>query len=113
MTPFFNDPTNPFLRPSLWPGLPHTPLALGIFPPDVRRKMAQAWRREQAAMAAPEPTPTPMPMPISAPTAREPTPSPASRPKRMRRLAPLIAAALVGASGLLTLFWLIGRHASR
>ena len=117
MTPFRNDAANSFLRPSIWPGMPHTPLQLGIVPPEIRQRMAQdwrgeqAWRREQellklATVAASEPAPRPAePQP--------PASIPQPPPTRAPRFAPLIAAGLVGAGGLLALFWLIGPGAPR
>ena len=32
MTPFRNDDTNPFSRPSIWPKMPQTPMRVGPLP---------------------------------------------------------------------------------
>jgi hypothetical protein len=119
MTPFRNDETNPFSRPSVWPKMPQTPMRVGALPrpapppeppaPDpVRMEVIAA--AAEAEMAIPEPAPLPPrpeaqpePPPIAAPVGQQP----ARASRREPRLTPLVAAAAVGAGGMAALFLLL------
>src|SRR5579859_8085620 len=105
MTPFRNDAANPWSRESIWPHLPQAPLAIRARP-----RVAAV-----AAPVAPQPAPPaldPEPAPLAPPPFVAPMRVAAVRRARPRRrelrLTPLIAAAAVGAGGLLALFLLIG-----
>ncbi len=100
MTPFLHDEQNPFARTSAWPTMPQAPLRVA------RARTVLGMGVE--AFEADEPRVVPAPVePETAPIIMASiVAAPGRRPEL--RLTPLIAAAAVGAGGLLTLFLLIG-----
>jgi hypothetical protein len=116
MTPFRNDDTNPYSRPSVWPKMPQTPMRVGPLPRAAPRapaltiaevEVTAAAAEAEMAIPEPAPEPPPEPQPIAAPIGIRP--SGRKQPSRREpRLTPLIAAAAVGAGGMAALFLLIG-----
>jgi hypothetical protein len=94
MTPFRNDEENPFARESVWPKMPQTPLRLAGVRTVLGRGVAHFEPKLDIDYA----------LVVAAPALAQAAP----RRRPDLRLTPLIAAAAVGAGGLLTLFLLIG-----
>ncbi len=99
MTSFRNDDHNPYGRASAWPKMPEAPFRLGGVPMAAQLTSAPSSTKP----VTPEPTHQAEPLRVAPIAVR-----PVRAASRSLRLTPLIAAAAVGAGGMLALVLLFG-----